>query len=127
MATSKGPNTCFDESTAIYHVQHVSRDSLINELKNCGLDINFIKYHNTKYDDEHSEINNLNDSISNLVILIGDFNKTDSTVQISLGCWDYSSSSTSRNLDKKNLEIQRAYVKSIFEKEVIQRLIKKVP
>lgn len=127
MATSKGPNTCFDEATAVYHIKHFSRDSLINELQNSGLEISFIKYNNTKYDDEHSEIINLNDTISNLVVLIGDFNKVDSTVEISLGCWDYSNNSTSREIAENNLEIQRAYVKSIFEREVIEKIEKNAP
>lgn len=127
MATSKGPNTCFDEASAVYHVKHFSRDSLIYELKNCGLDISFSKYHNTKYDDEHSEINNLNDSISNLVVLIRDFNNDDSTVELSLGCWNYSSGYASRDLDEKALAIQRAYVKSVFEKEALDRINKNAP
>ena len=127
IATSKGPNTCFDDNSAVYHVKHYSRDSLVNELKNSGFHITFIKYHNTKYDDEHSEINNLNDSISNLVVIIGDFDNSDKTVKLSLGCWTYINDTSSLRLDEKTLENQKAYVKSVFQKEIINKLNKNAP
>ncbi|KOY87822.1 hypothetical protein AD998_18280 [bacterium 336/3] len=124
MATSKGEVTCFDKDSAVYHIKHFSRDSLISELKNSGLNISFSHYHDTKYYDEHSEIRNLNDSITNLVILIRDFNRFDSTVEVSLGCWSYVN--LNHNPDGRTLKAQRAYVKSVFEKKVLKRINKNI-
>ena len=124
MATTKEKmNTCFEDKTAVYHIKNQSRESFMSDLKSIGLDISSTKYNNTKYDDEHTEIKNLNDSISNLVILIGDFNNSDKTVEVSLGCWDYTNNPL-RMLDEETLENQKAYVKSLFEKKVISILSK---
>ena len=124
MATTKEKmNTCFEDKTAVYHIKNQSRESFMSDLKSIGLDISSTKYNNTKYDDEHTEIKNLNDSISNLVILIGDFNNSDKTVDVSLGCWDYTNNPL-RMLDEETLENQKAYVKSLFEKKVISILSK---
>lgn len=124
MATTKEKmNTCFEDKTAVYHIKNQSRESFMSDLKSIGLDISSTKYNNTKYDDEHTEIKNLNDSISNLVILIGDFNNSDKTVDVSLGCWDYTNNPL-RMLDEETLENQKTYVKSLFEKKVISILSK---
>ncbi len=124
MATSKEKmNTCFEDKTAVYHIKNQSRESFMSDLKSIGLDISSTKYNDTKYDDEHTEIKNLNDSISNLVILIGDFNNSDKTVEVSLGCWAYTNDPL-RMLDEETLENQKAYVKSLFEKKVISKLSK---
>ena len=124
MATTKEKmNTCFEDKTAVYHIKNQSRESFMSDLKSIGLDISSTKYNNTKYDDEHTEIKNLNDSISNLVILIGDFNNSDKTVDVSLGCWDYTNNPL-RMLDEETLENQKTYVKSLFEKKVISKLSK---
>ncbi len=127
IATSEGPKTCFSDNPAIYHVKHYSRDSFVRDLKNVGFNISFTEYHNTKFVDEHSEIHNVNDSIENLVVLIKDFNKADSTVEITLGCWRLKNNSTAKNLDEKSLETQRVYVKSVFENEVLKKVEKNVP
>ncbi len=124
MATSKEKmNTCFEDKTAVYHIKNESRESFMSDLKSIGLDISSTKYNYTKYDDEHTEIKNLNDSISNLVILIGDFNNSDKTVEVSLGCWEYTNNSF-RMLDEETLENQKALVKSLFEQKVINKLPK---
>ena len=95
----------------------------MTELKNIGLDVKSSKYNGTKYDDEHTEINNLNDSIGNLVIMIGDFNKANQTVEVSLGWWEYKNK-PNQMFDDDELEKQRAYVKSIFEQKVVDKLSK---
>jgi len=116
-------NTGFDDNTAVYHIKHYSRESFMTELKNIGLDVKSSKYNGTKYDDEHTEINNLNDSIGNLVIMIGDFNKANQTVEVSLGWWEYKNK-PNQMFDDDELEKQRAYVKSIFEQKVVDKLSK---
>lgn len=73
----------------------------MEELKNTGLDITSTKYNHTKYDDEHTEIHNLNDSIANLVIIIGDFNNSNKTVKVSLGFWDYVNNPSYRMLEEE--------------------------
>lgn len=124
IATSRPrSNTCFDDNTAVYHIKHYSRESFMTELKSIGLDVTSSKYNNTKYDDEHTEIDNLNDSINNLVILIGDFNKSNHTVEVSLGWWTYINN-PNRMLGAEELENQRAYVKSVFEQKVVNKLCK---
>lgn len=126
-ATSRAPQTCFFDDSAIYYVSHFSRDSLIQDLKSSGLNVTFTKYHDTRYDDEHSEIHNLNDSIRNLVILIKDFSKNDNTVEISLGCWDYKYGTSLEDADEKTLEKHREYVKKIFEEKVLKKIEKNAP
>ena len=127
IATSEAPQECFENDSATYHVKHNSRDNLIEDLKQSGLNIRFSKYHNTKYDDEHSEIWNLNDSIQNLVVLIRDFNDNDSTVEISLGCWDIVNRQSSEKIDKETLNKEKEYVKRTFELEVIKKIEKNAP
>ncbi len=116
-------NTYFDDNTAVYHIKHNSRDSFMNELYSINLDITSSKYNDTKYDDEHTEIKNLNDSIGNLVIMVRDFNESNQTIEISLENWDYKNK-PNQMFNKDELEAQRAYVKSIFEQKVISKLKK---
>ncbi|OXA81093.1 hypothetical protein SAMN05444397_109197 [Flavobacterium aquidurense] len=116
-------NTGFDDNTAVYHIKHYSREDFMSELKNLGLDVTSSDYHNTKYYDEHTEINNLNDSIGNLVIMVGDFNKSNQTVEVSLAGWTYTKN-PNRMLDDEELENERAYVKSIFEQKVVSKISK---
>jgi hypothetical protein len=90
IATSKETsNTYFEENECVYHIKHHSRESFMNEFKSAGIKITSTKYNDTRYDNEHCEIKNLNDSIDNLVVLIGDFNDSDQTVKVSLGMWTY--------------------------------------
>ncbi len=55
--------------------------------------------------------------------MIGDFNNNDKTVEVSLGCWEYTQFNY-RIHDEETLEEQRIYVKSLFEKKVINQLSK---
>lgn len=126
VATSEVQQTCF-EDIATYHIKHYSRDSLINDLKQSELNVTFHKYHNTKYDDEHSEFHNLNDSIYNLVVLIHDYNNLDSTVKVSLGCWNIANRQSREKLDEEMLNKEKEYVKRTFEQEVIKKIEKNAP
>ena len=123
LATNSTPNTCFPDS-AVYHIKHYSRDSLISDLKASGIYVTFGEYADTKYKDEICGVHNLNDSIYTLMIGIGDFNPNDSTVKISLGCWDYNTKISDNDLDKPTLDIQRNFVRRTFEKEVIKKIEK---
>lgn len=127
IATSKHPITCFNEDSGHYDIQHISRDSLINSLIESNLNLTYSKYHNTTYEDEHFEIHNLNDSINNLVFLVKDFDKTNKTVRIELGCWNYVLDSYLDGSDKETLEKHRDYVKSVFEENVISKIELKNP
>jgi hypothetical protein len=122
IATSKAKsNTFFEDGECVYHIKHYSRESFFNELRGVGLEVSSTKYHNTKYDDEHTEIQNLNDSIGTLVLSVGDFNHQDKTVEVSLGWWNYKRGSELM-LEKKELEKHKIYVKSVFEENVINKL-----
>ena len=124
VATSRArSNTDFNDNSAVYHIKHYSRESFMSELNNIGLDVTSSKYHNTKYDDEHTEIINLNDSIGNLVIMVGDFDTSSQTVAVSLGSWEYKNTPR-RLLPDKELQNQRAYVKSVFKQKVVDKLSK---
>lgn len=124
VATSRPKsNTSFEDNTAIYHIKHYSRERFMSELKSIGLNVTSSKYNDTKYDDEHTEIINLNDSIGNLVLIVGDFNKATQTVEVSLSNWEYKNK-PNQIFEEEELEIQRTYVKSIFEQKVVQRISK---
>lgn len=124
VATSRPrSNTYFEDNTAIYQIKHYSRESFMIELKSIGLDVTSSKYNDTKYEDEHTEINNLNDSLGNLVIIVGDFNKANQTVEVSLEWWEYKNK-PDQIFEDEELENQRAYVKSIFEQKVVDKLSK---
>lgn len=116
-------NTSFEDNTAVYHIKHYSRENFMAELKNSGLDVTSSKYNDTKYEDGHTEIYNLNDSIGSLVIMVGDFNKANQTVEVSLGWWEYKNK-PNQMFDAEELENQKAYVKSIFEQKVVNKLSK---
>ena len=122
IATSKGIQTCFFDDSAVYNIHYSSRERLIEDLKSSELDVTFSRYNDTRYDDEHAEFHNLNDSISNLTVLIKDFNKSDSTVEISLGCWSYNNWSSLDDADEQLLEKHRTYVRRIFENEVLEKM-----
>lgn len=126
VATTETQQTCFEDNVT-YYIKHYSRDSLINDLKQSELDVTFHKYHNTKYDDEHSEFHNLKDSIYNLVVLIHDFNNIDSTVEVSLGCWDIANRQSREKIDKEKLNREKEYIKKAFEQEVIKKVEKTRP
>ena len=121
-ATSQGPRTRFYDGSTVYHVKHFSRDSLIHDLESSGLDVSFKKYGGTNYDNEHAEISHINDSIQNMEIFIKDFRSSDSTVEITLQEWRYKSGSDLKNLDEKEVEKHRKYVKQVFEQEVLTKL-----
>ena len=123
MATSKQENTFFEEGEAVYHVKSYSRDYLIKDLKHSGIIVGFTKYNGTKYDDEHCEIYGLNDSIANVVVLIGDYNPANNTVKMELGWWSYQHSDEVI-LDDEALKMQKKYVKAVFEEKVLARLPK---
>jgi len=127
IATVKSSQTCCFNNSAIYHIKHLSRDSLIKDLKHSGLDVTFTEYNGTKYDDEHSEVNYLNDSIRNLVVIINDFNKRDSTVQISLGCWEYMNDTSLNDADEQTIYRHREYVKKVFEENVLSKIERNIP
>ncbi len=127
LATSRPKQECFNEYDGKYNIAHYSRDSLINDLKQSGLSVNFTKYNNTRYDNEHSEIDNLNDSISNLVLIIGDFNEKNKTVEVSLGCWGMKNMVLRENMSSKELDNEREYIKRIFEELVVEKIEKNVP
>jgi hypothetical protein len=125
MATTRDTcNTYFEDNEGVYYIKHHSRESFMDELKNTGLDITSTKYNHTKYDDEHTEIHNLNDSIANLVIIIGDFNNSNKTVKVSLGFWDYVNNPSYRMLEEEKLKNEKTHIKSLFEKKVISKLSK---
>ena len=125
MATTRDTcNTYFEDNEGVYYIKHHSRESFMEELKNTGLDITSTKYNHTKYDDEHTEIHNLNDSIANLVIIIGDFNNSNKTVKVSLGFWDYVNNPSYRMLEEEKLKNEKTHIKSLFEKKVISKLSK---
>lgn len=125
MATTRDTtNTCFEDNEGVYYIKHHSLESFMNELKSTGLDITSTKYNHTKYDDEHTEIHNLSDSIANLAIIIGDFNNSNQSVKVSLGCWEYVNNPSYRTLEEEKLKNEKTYIKSLFEKKVISKLSK---
>jgi len=125
IATSKAKsNTYFEDGECVYHIKHYSREEFFKEFKEIGLEVSSTKYHNTKYDDQHTEIENLNDSIGNLVLSVGDFNHQNKTVEVSLGWWSYKTR-TELLLGRKELKKHKTYVKSVFEENVINKLTTK--
>jgi hypothetical protein len=130
-ATSEGPNRDFTEASDTFHVSHYSRDSLIYDLENCGIDIRFYEYNDEdKYVNEHADIHNLSDSISSLTILIGHYNKSFGTVEIRLAHWEFGNAVTAPEydvLDKIALKYWQAYVRVLFRNEVVRKIEKARP
>lgn len=121
VATSRGSNTNFEEGEAVYHIRHQSREGLVQDLKNSGLEVQFNNHNGATYPDEHVEVYNLNDSIADLVISIGGYNPANKTVELSLGSWSYVHSGR-RGLSDRELKIQKRYVKALFEEKVLATL-----
>ncbi|MDX1653148.1 MAG: hypothetical protein R3277_11685 [Brumimicrobium sp.] len=114
-STSKAPSTCFHNDSPEYFVHHSSREAFIRDLRSKDLSL----YPNdTSYYDEYFEISNLNDSITNIVLLIKEFSRKDSTVHLTLGCWEYQQDTF---IPKKDLPEHKKYVLRIFEEEILTR------
>ena len=84
----------------------------------------FPDYRNDELENEHCEVLKLNDSIASLVVLIGPYNSSENEVELTLGCWNYTSGNGLEAADKKTLRKHRNYVQKTFEEEILSLLEK---
>lgn len=117
IATSKEPQTCFDENEVVYFIEYSSRDSLISDLEKSNLNITISKPQ-SKSDYVFAKVPNLKDSIFDLELMIGEYDQSHGAVPISIRCWHYSAHRD--NYSEKELSDQRKFVRATVDKEVFE-------
>ncbi len=120
VATSRQVPTIFPEGSAVYHVKHHSRDSLIRDLELSNLEVSLSDTYYSDLRDASAYFTNLADSVLGLDVFINDFNSIDSTVEISLRDWEWAWHLVpDRDFDEATMDRQRNYVRKAFEEKVL--------